>query len=100
MDFGHIFSLGALRSYFRQQKQMSRDKRESELERVKCPICPMVMDMVKFRKILMPKDIQIPVDIVVSAACKDNGADFKVNLSIKFVDEEIQLLTPFLFKSA
>lgn len=50
---GHIFSLQALRSYFKQQKQMSRDKRESELELVKCPICPEQMELNEFRKILV-----------------------------------------------
>ena len=68
---------------------MRRDKRESELERIRCPICPEVMDLIKFRKILMPKDIKVPVDFTVSTFCKDNGGEIKVNLSIKFVDEEV-----------
>lgn len=50
---GHIFSLQALRSYFKQQRQMSRDKREQELELVKCPLCGEQMELLEFRKLLV-----------------------------------------------
>ena len=57
------------------------------------------MELLDFRKILVSQEIEVPIGVNVSAACKDHGGagDKKVNLSIKFFDEEMQVLSPFLF---
>lgn len=94
---GCTFSLEALRLYFKQQKQMSKNKREEERELVKCPSCSDQMELMDFRKILVSKDIEIPIELIISAAVKQNVSDMKVNLEVKFADEEIQMLKPFLF---
>jgi hypothetical protein len=57
------------------------------------------MELLEFRKILVSQDIDVPIELIASAACKDNGGsgDKKVNLSVKFTDEDIQMLSPFIF---
>ena len=39
LSCGCTFGLEALRMYYKQQKQMSKNKREEERELVKCPLC-------------------------------------------------------------
>ena len=80
---------------------MSKNKREAgDLELVKCPLCEEQMDIIDFRKLLVRKEIEVPLEVVFSTACKEQSMGVKVNLSVKFVDEELQILSPFLLHSA
>ena len=55
------------------------------------------MDLVDFKKVLVSRDIEVPIEVVISAACKQNVSDTKVNIDVKFTDEDIQQLVPFIF---
>lgn len=55
--------------------------------------------MLEFRKVLVRKEIQIPIEIIIGTFCKEQSMGVKVNLNVKFVDEDLQMLSPFLLHS-